>query len=187
MYSFHYKYIKEKYGDKVTLLMMDTDSYVYQIETEDLYKDLYQDKHLFDFSDYDVNHPLHSNVNKKKVGIMKDELNGDIALEFVGLKPKMYSLITQTNDIKRAKGVSRHIVEKVVKHNHYKDCLLKEQQCFYTMTYIQSHLHEIHTVDLHKKSLSPCDTKRYQLDNIFSLPYDHLFDFFLMIMMTVIH
>lgn len=173
MYSFHYKYIKEKYGDKVTLLMMDTDSYVYQIETEDLYKDLYQDKHLFDFSDYDVNHPLHSNVNKKKVGIMKDELNGDIALEFVGLKPKMYSLITQTNDIKRAKGVSRHIVEKVVKHNHYKDCLLKEQQCFYTMTYIQSHLHEIHTVDLHKKSLSPCDTKRYQLDNINSLPYGH--------------
>ena len=41
------------------------------------------------------------------------------------------------------------------------------------MTYIQSKTHQVHTVDLHKKSLSPCDTKRYQIDAINSVPYGH--------------
>ena len=173
MYSFHYKHIKTKYGSKATLLMMDTDSFIYDIETDDIYEDMYTDRHLYDFSNYDKNHPLYSTMNAKRVGFMKDELQGDVIEEFVGLKPKMYSLISKSSAIKRAKGISKHVVEKDLTHEHYKNCLFKEQHYFYTMTYIQSKLHKLHTVDLHKKSLSPCDTKRYQLDAICSLPYGH--------------
>ena len=173
MYSFHYNHIKKKYGDKVSLLMMDTDSYIYNIETEDIYKDMYFDRQLYDFSNYDENHPLFSNYNKKKVGVMKDELAGDVIEEFVALKPKMYSVITNNCNIRRAKGVSKHIIQKVLNHEKYKSCLFTEQQYFNTMTYIQSKLHEIRTIDVHKKTLSPCDTKRYQIDAINSLPYGH--------------
>ena len=49
MHKSHYKYIKSKFDAK--LLLTDTDSLVYEIKTEDVYEDFYQDKHFFDFSD----------------------------------------------------------------------------------------------------------------------------------------
>ena len=53
MYEFHYNYIKPKYGDKATLLFTDTDSLMYEIRTEDFYKDISGDvKDRFDTSDY---------------------------------------------------------------------------------------------------------------------------------------
>ena len=53
MYDFHYNYIKQKYGDKAKLLFTDTDSFMYEIQTEDFYKDISANvKHRFDTSDY---------------------------------------------------------------------------------------------------------------------------------------
>ena len=49
MLGFHYKYVKNKFNAK--LLFTDTDSLVYEIKTEDVYEDFYQDKNLYDFSD----------------------------------------------------------------------------------------------------------------------------------------
>ena len=43
MYDFHYNYIKQKYGDKAKHLFTDTDSLMYEIETEDFYKDISED------------------------------------------------------------------------------------------------------------------------------------------------
>ena len=58
MYNFHYNYIKPKYGEKALLLMTDTDSLCYEIETEDFYKDIAGDvESKFDTSAYPKNHP----------------------------------------------------------------------------------------------------------------------------------
>ena len=91
MYEFHYKYIKSKFDTK--LLFSDTDSLVYEIKTEVIYEDFYKDKNLFDFSDYPLDSKLFDSVNKKTIGNIKDESEGKIIREFVGLKSKMYVLI----------------------------------------------------------------------------------------------
>ena len=96
MFDFHYNYIKSKYGDKAKLLFTDTDSFMYEIETEDFYKDISGDvKDRFDTSDYPENHPpgIPTGINKKVLGMMKDEAAGKIIKEFVGLRSKLYSFI----------------------------------------------------------------------------------------------
>ena len=84
MYRFHYKYINNKCDTK--LLFTDTDSVVYEIKIEDVYEDFYEDKDLFDFSDYPLDSIFFDPINKKVIGKMKDELKGKIIDEFVGLK-----------------------------------------------------------------------------------------------------
>ena len=65
MYDFHYNYVKEKYGDRAKLLFTDTDSLAYEIKTEDVYKDFWNDKDMFDNSDYPENSLYHCNANKR--------------------------------------------------------------------------------------------------------------------------
>ena len=52
MHEFHNKYMGIKYGSSAKLLFTDIDSLVYEIETNDVYEDFYEEKSLFDFSDY---------------------------------------------------------------------------------------------------------------------------------------
>ena len=56
MYEFHYDYMKQKYPEGLTLCYMDTDSLIYDIETDDCYKDIAEDvKDRFDMSGYNPN------------------------------------------------------------------------------------------------------------------------------------
>ena len=86
MYDFHYKYIKEKYGEKAKLLFTDTDSLTYEIEAKDVYKDFFKDKDKFDNSDYPEYSPFFYKENKKVIGKFKDEAAGIPIIEFVGLR-----------------------------------------------------------------------------------------------------
>ena len=67
MYDFHYNYIKKKYNNRARLLFTDTDSLTYEIEAEDVYKDFWNDKDMFDNSDYPESSPYYCNVNKKSL------------------------------------------------------------------------------------------------------------------------
>ena len=94
IYDFHYNYIKPKYGEKAKLLFTDTDSLMYEIETEDFYKDISEDvEEKFDTSNFPENHPsgIKTGVNKKVIGMFKDEVGGKQITEFVGLRAKLYS------------------------------------------------------------------------------------------------
>ena len=74
-------------------MLTDADSLVYEIKTEHVYKDLYQDKNLFDFSDYPLDSKFFHPVSKNVIGKMEDEFKGKIISELIELKPKMYLLI----------------------------------------------------------------------------------------------
>ena len=68
MYEFHYDYMVSKYGKRLNLCYMDTDSLIYNIETEDFYKDNADDiKERFDTSVYLLNRPLPTGLNKKVI------------------------------------------------------------------------------------------------------------------------
>ena len=111
MYDFHYNYIKQKYGDKAKLLFTDTDSLIYGIETEDFYKDISKDvKNRFDTSNYPSDHPsgIPSGLNKKVLGMFKDEATGEVIDEFVGLRAKLYSYKMQEGEeSKKCKEVKK--------------------------------------------------------------------------------
>ena len=62
MYEFNYKDIKRKFS--ADLLFTNTDSLVYEIETNEVYEDFHEDKILFNFSDYPEDSRLFYPVNK---------------------------------------------------------------------------------------------------------------------------
>jgi len=174
MYQFHYEHMKPKYNDKLKLLFTDTDSLMYEIKTEDLYKDMKSDLELYDTSDYPKEHQLHSNKNKKVIGKMKDEACGEILTEFVGLRPKLYSFKLGGEDHKKCKGVKKAVVQKSITHEDYVRCLLDKKPLLRTMRIIRSELHEMYTVEINKVALDYSDDKRKILeDGINTLALGH--------------
>ncbi|GFQ79371.1 uncharacterized protein TNCT_703491 [Trichonephila clavata] len=112
MYNFHYNHIKKRYMDnKANLLFTDTDSLTYEIETEDIYRDMGENLNIYDTSDYPQDHALYSEKNKKRIGCFKDEMNSKPIIEFVGLRAKMYSMLTPDSEKKTAKGVSKVVIQ----------------------------------------------------------------------------
>ena len=175
MYDFHYNYIKEKYGDKAKLLFTDTDSLTYEIEAEDVYQDFWNNKDLFDNSDYPESSPYFDKTNKKVIGKFKDEACGIPITEFIGLRSKMYSYIKDNNKGgKTAKGIKKNIIKNNIKHTDYKNVLLENKQMQHTMKTIRSSKHQLGSYEINKVSLSCFDDKRYISTNgIESLAYGH--------------
>ncbi|PFX14367.1 hypothetical protein AWC38_SpisGene21476 [Stylophora pistillata] len=149
MYDFHYNYIKKKYEDKAKLLFTDTDSLMYEIETEDFYKDIAADvEEKFDTSNFPKDHisKIPTGCNKKVVGMMKDEAGGKIIEEFVGLRAKLYSYkILEGKEEKKCKGIKKTVIKKNITHEDYKKCLFSGNIQMRKMNVIRSHRHEIFT------------------------------------------
>ena len=166
MYDFHYNYIKRKYGDKAKLLFTDTDSLMYEIQTEDFYKDISVDvKDRFDTSDYPLNHPsgIPSGINKKVLGMFKDEAGGDID-EFVGLKANSYSYkMFEGKESKKFKGVKKSVIKKSIMHENFKECLFTGKDQLRKMNVIRSYEHEVCTEEVNKVALNSNDDKRHIL------------------------
>ena len=166
MYDFHYNYIKKKYDNRARLLFTDTDSLTYEIEAEDIYKDFWNDKDVFDNSDYPESSPYHCNVNKKIIGKFKDEACGIPITEFIGLKSKMYSYIKDNEKGRRtAKGIKKNVIKNNIKHEDYKNILINNEQMHHKMKTIRSQRHQLGSYEINKVSLSCFDDKRYIHDN----------------------
>ena len=196
MYQFHYDTMLKWYPD-AELAFMDTDSFLYKIKTQNLYSDLrMSDKNdEFDFSEFPEGkdgHYLYNDRNKKRMGKMKDELHGRILREFVGLRPKCYSIlfdgivvknkITKKNVVKswergekrKSKGVSKNIVQRFLRHDHYKKVHRQLGSVVVRQNKFASTNHHLKTVHQRKIALTAFDVKRWvRGDNIRTYAHGH--------------
>ena len=174
MYQLWYDYLKQNYDNKIELIYTDTDSFVIEIETDDIYKDMLEDSHLYDFSDYPKDHPNYSLTNKKVCGIFKDDLNGKIIVEFTANKPKMYSYEYIDNysiiNKNKHKGIK---ISVDLKHNEYKRALYKEELIYKNFYNLQLNKQKMYLNKINKIALNPFDSKRHWIDNINSVPYGY--------------
>ena len=171
MFDFHYNYIQKKYRhNHAKLLFTDTDSLMYEITTDDFYKDISKDiSSKFDTSDYPPNHPsgILTGVNKKVIGMFKDEVAGKQITHFVGLCPKLYSFKVEDQstdaksaETKKCKGIKKNVVKKGVDFQDYVQCLFSGEKQMRSMKIIRSENHEIYSKEVNKVALSNEDDKR---------------------------
>jgi hypothetical protein len=178
MVSFLYGEMKPRYGDKVRVLYTDTDSFVLEVETDDLYADMARDGHLYDTSNYKAG-PLKAladaNPSKeKRLGLMKDEFGGRVIHSFVGLKPKMYSLKGDNEVVKKAKGNQRCVVKKQISHDDYWGVVAGGKPLRHINVGFRTNKHVVTTCRVEKKSLSAFDAKRWITeDGVSSYAYGH--------------
>ena len=169
MFDFHYNYVGEKYNDKAELLSTDTDSLMYQIYTDDFYKDIsYDIETKFDTSDYPTNHPsgILTGVNKKVIGMFKDEVAGKQITYFVGLRPKLYSFeIEETKEVRKCKGIKKNVSKKAIEFEDYVQCLFFGEKQMRSMKIIRSEYHDIYSKEINKIALSNEDDKRMVIED----------------------
>lgn len=204
MYSFLYDFLKPKYGDKCQVAYTDTDSFILDIETDDFYNDMRENINMFDTSDYP--YPNEYNIerkNKKIPGKFKDELNGRILTEFVGLRAKCYAVRSLdeepynkkdrkkaneekkrkravcgnfiNEELKKSKGVKKCIVSDKLNFDNYVDCIINNTTIERTQNTIRSIKHNLFTIHQKKIALNPSDDKRYLIkpEGIDTLSWGH--------------
>ena len=178
MYHLYYNIIKKCTCIKsVELLGGDTDSFflavqtTYDVSVNDIYKEL---RPYFDSSNYPIDHPLYSAINKARLGCFKDETEGQEIEEMILLKPKMYSIKYKNHSrgIKRAKGLSKVNVRRMT-HDDYKDVFRNQTESSIEMTVLRSKQHTVRTQVLRKRGLSAWEDKRCWMDSNRSLPHGH--------------
>ena len=172
MYEFQYGYIKPKYGDRVKLYYVDTDSFIIYTETEDLYKDIANDVETqFNTSNYDENdeRPLPIGKNKKVIVIFKDESSGKIIIEFVALRAKAYAyLMEDGSEHKKAKGIKKWLIKHQIIFENYKDSLFNTKIISKSQVLKGDH-HNVYTIEINKIVLSSNNDKRLQTFDILLL------------------
>jgi hypothetical protein len=182
-YNFHYNYICKTYDNKdFDLLYCDTDSLVYEIRTEDAYKDMKDNEEkFFDLSEMDFMENIKSNLNKKKLYKMKAECKGLVINEFLALAPKNYFYERETLQnvkeeqfIKKSKGVSKCIVKDEINKDDYINVLNTGEKLCKNMTNIISKEHILKTINFDKIALTAYYDKSYLMEDGNTMkPYGH--------------
>ena len=172
MYEFWYGYLKSKYGDNIKLCYMDTDSLFLLSFYVDIANDV---EKKYDTSNYEVDRPLSTGKNKKEIGLMKNELGGNIMDEFVALRPKTYAYaidVDKNNEVKKAKRTKKCVIKEKLKFGEYKDCLLNAKVVLKSQQRFKSERHDLYPEEVNKIALSSNDDKTLQtFDKITTYPY----------------
>ena len=170
MFEFFYKVLKPTFPG-IRLVFTDTDSFLLDIPTDDLYRDMKGLAEHFDFSNYPTSHPLYSIENKAVLGKFKDETAGEPIEEFIGLRSKCYSIKLKNSSKSTAAGVKKSVA-KHIDHEKYKETLVTQKGYFISQMLIRSTNHDIFTIKQNKVGLTSYDDKRYLLENE-TLAYGH--------------
>ena len=107
------------------------------------------------------------------IGLMKDELGGEIMTEFVTLRPKMYAYKTGLVESKKCKGIKKCVVRAIISFEDYKNCLLTGETSYRSQLMFRSSEHEVRTLKVNKLALSRDDDKRITVNGISSLARGH--------------
>jgi hypothetical protein len=191
MYEFYYKALKPEFGKDMNLLFTDTDSLCIAFKDPNPTLRMYNQGLLHKWMDtstwpkdqsyYGIN--FQSNNNKDVIGKFKDEMiekGGVYIKEVIALRSKMYSIEYikngVTSDMMKAKGVNK-TTQKHITHQQYRETLehldgfVVQKQPMWTIR--SDGQNRIHLHRQLKSLLSPCDSKRYLIDNYYTLPYGH--------------
>ena len=180
MMKYHYEVMQPAFGKRCHLLHSDTDSVVYEVYTDDIYKWMKQNSEHFDLSDCKQKW-LQDNTNKKALGKMKDEMNGLIIKEFTALNPKCYTYTHQPKieedkiitNTKKAKGVSKVVAEKNITHEDYLHTLETGETLERKTMRIQSINQQLYTVEQTKKCITTYYDKMQITNNYECVPYGY--------------
>jgi len=162
MYFLHYSIIKKHYNNKALLMYMDTDSLIYELKTEDMYLDIKNMINYFDTSVYKKDNIAYNNLNAGKLGLLKDEFAKDPIVEFCALRSKVYSIITNSKNIQKCKGINKSVMKNLT-HDKYLDCFINGGVVEIKQVKFKSEKHKIYTIELEKEALCRFDDKR-QID-----------------------
>ncbi|XP_023311415.1 uncharacterized protein LOC111692008 [Anoplophora glabripennis] len=180
IYDFHYDYMVPEFGNDCSVLYTDTDSLIYEITDKDVYEVMRRDCHTrFDTSDYPPDNRYNiPQVNKKVLGMMKDEFNGVPMELFVGLRSKMYMVKRAVDDdmalTKKIKGIKKSIIKNIITLEDYLECVDNFKNKYIRQNLIKSEKHAVFTMTQEKIALSPHDDKRYLIKGSYvTLPWGH--------------
>jgi len=158
-----YALLKKHFANSVRVLYTDTDSFFLQIFTEDLGHAIYSRPELreaFDFSEIPENHlsglGSPNDPHAGEVGYFKDECKGDPIIEFIGLRPKMYSFTackavppeTPATVLKHkavAKGITRANI-RTLTHDDFDRMYREGPQTHIVNRRIGSKLHQVYDI-----------------------------------------
>ena len=102
-----------------------------EIKFEDVYEDFSNDREMFDFNKYSTNLKHYNNSNKLNPDKIKDKTGNVVIKEFLGLKPKMHSILVDSRKDEKAKDVNKDVVGKIL--NEYKDVLFNPKYLKHSM------------------------------------------------------
>lgn len=168
----YYSVIKPRFGrNEVSVIMSDTDSLLLAAHASSPDELVTKLSDVMDFSNYDKDHPLFDASRKNQLGLIKNEVPGDVIQEFIGLRAKTYIYNTEkNNEESKAKGV-KSCYKKSISFSQYKECLHDIKSVTVNQISLQAQNHVNYVLQSNKLAFSSFDDKRYLLCSIHSVPY----------------
>lgn len=194
MQSLYYYEIMPRFGNEVTVLVSDTDSFILQVPADTPDSAMETLRGIVDFSNYAPDHPLYDPTHKNRPGLLKNELPGWDIAEVVGIRAKTYALkllklLAQSATAppppsrrrrrsreekveSRCKGVKK-CVKKTINFSTFKQAVRGQEPMVHEIVQyaIQSKSYQNRTLRSRKIAFSSFDDKRYLLCAVHSVPY----------------
>ena len=175
MLDFHYNVIQKQFGNRAKLIYSDTDSFVYEIEHNNIYDWIKENKEHFDLSKSE-RPDLNCKSNENVFGKFKDELHRVVMTEMLGLNPKCYAFKFQKKDlsfdeVKISKGVAFATIAKTLPFKSYKKVLDECNATSRVTTNIGSFNQQLFSFDTNKIALNAFYDKMYMVDKINCQPF----------------